>query len=353
LSPRRGISTKAGVSPRELEERDYRPAGEEHDQDVPKVISNTQPIQAPAKFPPLISEEKHRTLIAILNERAGTQRGKPRSRTPEMNPMGSRVFDMDCTWPMYRTPRDGSFRYVCGAYQQSHGQRCHSNAVDGPATVRFMLSCMQQRVLVPSLRTRLEAKLRQIASAEKVDQGSAKILEVKRAQLAELQPKLERVQENMALASRSQYEAIAAVFDKLTGEAASLKGEIESLEAAQVPSRDLDAEIAAAMRVVDRLTELADSPENYAQVAEAFRAVNARLFLSFKDKPWGKRMLRQFRGGVVTFGDAEPPIPIYQGPTARKEVKKQKAADDGSSAASSVPGEEGISTGNANRGERI
>jgi hypothetical protein len=65
--------------------------------------------------------------------------------------------------------------------------------------------------------------------------------------------------------------------------------------------------------------------------------------------------------GVVTFGDAPPPVPLYEGPTDRRHVKKpptHKGVDGLSSVKSpgssgDSPGEEGDSLGNANRGERI
>lgn len=105
-------------------------------------------------------------LLTILDERAGTQRGKPRSREPAKNPLGSRVFDMNCTWPMYRMPSGTTFRYLCGLYQQSHGAECDHNRVDGPLAVRFLLNCLRQRLLGANLLPKLEKRLREIAEAE-------------------------------------------------------------------------------------------------------------------------------------------------------------------------------------------
>lgn len=84
--------------PRVLEEGDFRPDKK------PKVVRNPdeQAVTGPAAFEPLIDRDQHQSLMRILDERAGTQRGKPRSRTPAQNPLGSRIYDMDCSWPMYR-----------------------------------------------------------------------------------------------------------------------------------------------------------------------------------------------------------------------------------------------------------
>src|SRR5207302_35645 len=83
--------------------------------------------------------------------------GRTRSRRPGQNPLGARVFDMACGWPLYRQPYNGSFRYLCGLYQQSHGAECKHNLVAGPVATQFVLGCVRQRVLAPAFRSKLEA----------------------------------------------------------------------------------------------------------------------------------------------------------------------------------------------------
>lgn len=149
---RRGIGDKmrfTPAGPRNLQQRDFRPHGQ------PKVICNSQSemISGPACFEPLVDAERHRRLLATLDARAGTQRGKPRARDPNRNPLGGRVFDMNCGWPMYRIPYGKTFRYGCGCYQQSHGAACDHNYVDGPTASRFLLGCLRQRLLWPTLLT--------------------------------------------------------------------------------------------------------------------------------------------------------------------------------------------------------
>jgi len=149
---RRGIGDKlrfTPAGPRNLAQRDFRRDGQ------PKVIRNSQSqmISAPAWFEPLVDAERHRRLLARLDARAGTQRGKPRARDPNRNPLGGRVFDMNCGWPMYRIPYGKTFRYGCGCYQQSHGAACDHNCVDGPTASRFLLGCLRQRLLWPKLLT--------------------------------------------------------------------------------------------------------------------------------------------------------------------------------------------------------
>ena len=112
--------------PRELNDTDYR-----DEEDKVRVIRNaeTDHVTAQASFNAIVDVERHGRLLAKLDERSGTQRGKPRARDPNMNPLGGRVFDMNCGWPMYRTVYRDSFRYKCGLYQQSHGSQCSHNDV--------------------------------------------------------------------------------------------------------------------------------------------------------------------------------------------------------------------------------
>src|SRR5207249_334153 len=154
----------------------------------PKVIANPQSvrIEAAATFEPLVDAARHRQLLAKLEERSGTQRGKPRSHNPSTNPLGSRVFDMVCGWPMYRQPYNQRFRYLCGLYQQSHGAECKHNCIDGLLATRFLLSCLRQRILAPSLRAKLVQKLRAIAERELSSQSAEESFARTRAALAEV-----------------------------------------------------------------------------------------------------------------------------------------------------------------------
>src|SRR5438270_13280570 len=73
--------------------------------------ADSEVITVKATFEPLVREGQHEELQAKLDQRGSTQRGKPRSKDPNKNPFGARLFDMDCRWPMYRVPYRDSFRY--------------------------------------------------------------------------------------------------------------------------------------------------------------------------------------------------------------------------------------------------
>src|SRR4051812_13545240 len=218
--------------PRTLGDGDLRADGK------PRVVTNPESARlvAPARFEPLVDRDDHERLLRTLDERAGTQRGKPRSRDPERNPLGGRVFDMACGWPLYRQPYNGSFRYLCGLYQQSHGAECKHNLVGGTAATQFVLGCVRQRVLSPSFRSKLESKIREIAERELGDPRPDRGVASKRAALAEMSRRRDRAAQNMAMAEdQGQYRAVAAVFDQLRREEQALEAELRQLEQDAAP----------------------------------------------------------------------------------------------------------------------
>jgi hypothetical protein len=73
-----------------------------------------------------------------------------------------------------------------------------------------------------------------------------------------------------------------------------------------------------------------------------------------------KRTLNKIAGGIVTFGSAEPPIELYDGPTARKKIAGPAGVIAGPANAESAtrpeppdPGREVDSLGNTSRGDWI
>jgi hypothetical protein len=127
---------------------------------------------------------------------------------------------------------------------------------------------------------------------------------------------------------------------------------------------DTKAEIAGAMDVIHRLTELVANASGFGHATEAFRLTNARLFMRFRPVQGEKRVLNKVAGGVVVLGAAPDPIEIYRGPTGRRALNYNGstalvAAEPGKLSLSEPPettigsGLEGKSLRNVSRGERI
>jgi hypothetical protein len=326
--------------PRLLEDQDYRADSK------PRIVQNPKESQivVPAKFPAVLEPAAHRELLAKLDARGGSQRGKPRAVDPAQNPLGCRVFDMNCSWPMYREPYNGSFRYKCGLYQQSHGERCAHNHVDGPTATRFVLSCLQQRMLSPGFQTRLEQRLRELAQSDTASMQPSRELAAKQASLAQCSADLERVSGNMALAETpEQYKAVAAVFERLQERKTALEAELAAAEAQIVPQGRADDEIAAALDLAENLTDLVAGADDLSAASEIIRLANARLYLRFTPMQRGKRTVNCLQGGILTLGAASAPIPIYTGATSRKAVKGTTATD------AVVSAEDALSASSKNR----
>ncbi|HUE69843.1 MAG TPA: recombinase family protein [Pirellulaceae bacterium] len=348
LGDQRRISPESPTGARELDASDLRSDGKA------KVIRNPVGllITTQARFEPLIPAEQHDNLQQILDARGGTQRGKPRSRDPEKNPLGGRVFDLGCSWPMYRVPYGKSFRYKCGLYQQSHAQQCHHNHVDGLAASHYVLAEFRKRFLKPGMMDRLEQKLRERLAAETSSTSDTHELTNKQTELAEIRTKLQKASENLALAqSPTHYQAISKVFDDLHRREVLLAEEASRLERVGHKTSNLD-ELAAAMAVVGQLTALASDADNLGDLGRLFARLNAQLFLAFHSVRKKKRIEQKLRGGVLTFGTAPAPIEKYAGPTARRSLTARNSPEIAIDN-DVVSGREEKSLGNISRGDRI
>jgi hypothetical protein len=315
-------------------------------------------VQADARFEPIIEPDRHLKLLETLERRAGSQRGKPRSRTPSQNPLGGRVFDLNCSWPMYRHAYQGSFRYLCGLYQQSHGSQCTHNHVDGIIATRFVLSCIRQRLSSPNLRQRLEEKLRTLAEREAEGNRTRSEVAGWQRQLEGTRARLKQVSGNLALAqTKEQYAAVASVFEELKQQESTL---VEKAARAKPAAAEfsIESEVKAAFAVLDGLADLSTENPTFDNAARLFQRLNAKFYLRFAGRKWGKRTVNQMTSGVVTFGSTPPPIPLHDGPTDRQSVKGGAgsicSAHEEMPEGSGIPPEgEGISLGNVNRGDWI
>ncbi|MBA2116147.1 recombinase family protein [Bremerella alba] len=312
--------------PRELTDSDLN----EHS-NSPKVVrnSNENLIEAQAKFEPRVDPIERQALIDELDRRGGTQRGKPRSRNPAQNPLGVRLFDMTCGWPMYRIPYKGSFRYRCGLYSQSCGGQCHHNHVDGVVATKFALNCVRQKLLSPTVMPKLEKRLRELSERNDQSDRNAPLLAKKQRELSELQDLREKSVENMGRAKNdAQYNALAKRFDQLEEQIASIESAIKKLEDELHSSPVGEDEVAMVMAAVHQLSELAGKADNLELARQIFQLTNLRMFMRFRPTRPKKRVINKLVGGVVTFGDAASPVEIYEGATAHKEVRSGAKASD-------------------------
>jgi DNA invertase Pin-like site-specific DNA recombinase len=340
--------------PRELEDDDRDTDGK------PKVIRNPESsiIRAKAHFEPLIGLEQHKELISILDQRGGTQRGKPRSRDPSKNPLGCRIFDIECSSVMYRAPYNGSFRYVCSLYIQSHGQKCSHNHVNGPLASRFALAAVQQQICSPDAKKRLEELLLKRAQAEANSPPETQTLQLRKNHLDQIEKDLKCAGRNLARADDdAQYKAVSEVMKEMQNEKKACEQEIAVLERQSNKCGNYKDEVAMLMKSLDGLQELAADANNLQAIGQLFVRVNLRMFLRFHPVQKTKRIENKLVGGVLTFGEAQPPILSYVGPTTHAALKLPRQNLDAQPAPKDTEpncsGPEENSLGNVNRGDKI
>jgi hypothetical protein len=258
-----------------------------------KVVANPDSSVVSAKaaggIKPVLSAEKAERLEKTLNQRAGTQRRKPRSSDPSRNPLGGRIYDMNCTWLMYRCPYQKTFRYTCGFYQQSHGKRCSHNHVDGPAATRLALAVIRQRLLAPSVRQQVETRLRAALSEHRDPKRFDADLARLRSELKQAETQRAKATRNLALANTPElFQDLKPIVEELASREKRLQQEIATLAAQTAQSNPCRDVVDEAFRLADELPRLADDPENFGQVADLFRTINLEMFFHFhavqKDK---------------------------------------------------------------------
>ncbi len=304
-------------------------------------------IRSAASFDPLISPERHAAIAQILEKRGEHLKGKARPRRNSPNPLGGRIYDLNCGWLMYRHARRGGWGYQCGLYQNSHAQACSHNVVPGEATTRFVLSCLRQRVLAPSTLAKLKVRLGQIAAAESKEDPVQQQRDAIQGELATVERKLATVGRNMALAETpEERQAIATVFRELQVTQVRLSGQRGALRPAE-KVQDIDGVVGRALAGLDRLHELSVATEADSEsIGELLRQVDAKLYLGFRAESRGRRTINVPSGGVLTFGSSPPPGPLYQGPTDRAIIRR-KLADGEPVCACPVQGAPGSSESGA------
>lgn len=194
---------------------------------------------------------------------------------------------------------------------------------------RFGLSCIRQKLSSPTAQENLRQRLEKLAQLQPANDQLANEVAQKRGELNSIMQELETVSNNLARPKTdAQYTATAKVFDQLQEKQKRLEKELVLLERDLKPVESIDSEVDQVMQLVGRLAELAEQSEDFGKAKEIFDLTNLRMFLQFKPKKLTKRVVNKLVGVVVVFGDAKPPIELYQGPTSTSKLKEkpQKAS---------------------------
>ncbi len=228
--------------------------------------------------------------------------------------------------------------------------------------MRFLLSCLGQRVFRPESLAKLEEKLQAIAEREASSAQRRMTAVDHRAELVKLEQQLELVKKNLALAENTEhYNAISDVFEELMRTRERLATDVAAADKEALSTLDPNAEVAKALALLRDLGNVVSAAEDLGVIGELFRRVKVRLFLRFHPVKTGKRTVNRLRAGVVIFGSASPPVLLYDGPTDRKKLRAPAAGEVAEALSAKSPGEpnqigsgrEGDSLGNVSRGNWI
>lgn len=238
------------------------------------------------------------------------------------NPLGARIFDMNCNWPMYRVPNRESFCDKCGLYMQSQPHLCHHNWVDGPTATKVALAVLRQELMVPDMITQLERKLRDRANASQQTQCNEKVLAARQKEHANVRRQLEDAKRNAALAKSPElFEDISRIYEELKAREAQLTQELTKARSHSQSSETMMHAIDAAIESINRFPSQAEDPGNLAAIGELFRTANLQMFLKFHQVQKGKGAENKLSMGILTLGNAPLPIEKYKGPTGRNALK--------------------------------
>ena len=311
--------------PRPLTEADFHADGNR------KVVINDQSqiMTSKAHGVAIIDDEHADQLLKVLDARAGTQAGKPRSRNPNQNPLGARIFDMNCCWPMYRIPYRDSYCYKCGLYMQSQPHQCHHNWVDGPMATKTALAVLRQKLMAPDMIAQLERKLLDRANASQQSGRQEKALATRKKELANVRQQVANAKRNAALAeSRELFQEISGIYEELKAREAQLTLEIAKSETSSQSSDAMKQAIESAIESVKQFPTQAEDPDNLGAIGELFHSANLQMFLKFHRVQIKNRVLNKLDLGILTMGDAPLPIKKYDGPTGRDALKGKLPADN-------------------------
>lgn len=177
----------------------------------------------------------------------------------------------------------------------------------------------RQRLLVPARKAKLAEKLLALAYRDQSDSGSNNVVATKQAALESARAKRETVEGNMALAEPDAYPVLEAQWREFKKQENLLEAKVQRLESPGFAA-DREAEVATILAGLDRLTDLVTKADALPAIGDLLQRGSARLFLRFKEVQQQKRVLNRVASGVLTFGDAPPPIRLYVGPTGCRKI---------------------------------
>jgi len=365
--------------PRDIDDRDISIDADGYEQ--LRLVYNEpgEYMTGPAGFEPLIEPERWHRVQQNLANRANPQFRKPKSRSTDKYPLGTRVWCLceGCGALMHGHKQHGQYKYICSRYEDSNGKECKHNWISADRLFDFACRLVTHGLGLDAGAAALREQLREHAlrlRSAKPDSIRIEQAEFWAAKVATLTADAETAGRRMAIErDDAAYEVLKREYSRLTGEAAKAKAGLTAASAAMSVGDEMsiDEEVAAAMRIAGHLSSVLQDSENREEACDVFRRLGLQIGLMFGDQKFGpKRIVRRPTGGVVVFGDTDvraisPPQPASDAldhtltlpapanpfarallaaadPDARKQARKsldrRQAVDTTSTAPSGKPG---------------
>jgi DNA invertase Pin-like site-specific DNA recombinase len=302
--------------PRDIDDRDVSVDAEGYEQ--LRLIYNEPGdyVTAPAGYEPLVDPERWYRLQEMLQNRTNPHKGRPRSRSLDKYPLGTRVHCLgeECGALMHGHKQHGELKYVCSRYESSDGKECEHNTISSERLFEFACRLVTHGLSFAAGEAALREKLREhalrlrSATPDSLRQEQADYWEAK---VAALTADLETAGRRMAVErDDAAYEMLKREYSRLAGEVAKAKAELAKATAALSVGDELsvDQEVEAAVRIARHLAAALTDPANREQACDIFRRLGIKIGLTFGEQKFGpKRMVRRLKGGVVIYGDADFP----------------------------------------------
>jgi DNA invertase Pin-like site-specific DNA recombinase len=285
---------------------------------TPRVVNNSADIviRAPMSgFHPPASADLFEGAQAVLRERGKSQRGIAKTRDPGRYPLSTRVYDLDCGYPMWARTSGERRVYTCGRYINSSGRECEHNNVDAEALVLFVLRVLRQRITRTGGRERLSQRLQELSRIQQL--AAPAVVESERAlmdaRLADLREELELRTRNLGRAKDdAEYDAMSGQFRRVKEEIERVSARLATLcTAAAAEVGDADAEVAKALALYGELEQLTADEAAREAIRTMATRLNLNLWLSFSAGKKGKRDVRVLTAGMLTTGNDSYPVRPY------------------------------------------
>ena len=301
--------------PRPLNDNDRR------ENRKPRVIKNSPDVivSAPIGFEPMFATDVWQNIQDQMDERSRNQRGVRRAKDPAKYPLASRVFDLTdgCGSIMYGITSGERRLYKCGRYQRTAGAECHHNLVDAEAmlrlTTRTLAHQLERQGNTEKLRRMFLARA-QANSDNKFFVAGKAAMESARQRVHSLSEDLKIIERRMATErDDDRYQSIAKQFDAIKSELKTAQRTLEDREKLHKPQeqRSPDEDVALALQLVGEFKRVATDQSARGNIPPLLDKFGIRLGLNFAAAQKGKREVRQFLGGIITFGNAPLPVPIH------------------------------------------